>query len=79
MVVARQQEIKVLMKSKGLSKADVASAAGCDQRTIENLLAGKPVSGATIAGLLRVFAPLQFEDLFEIGAGAKANAKEAVA
>jgi len=67
MIVLRTSEIETVMKARGLSKADVASAAGVDQRTVENALSGKSVSGQTIAGFLMAFAPLGFDDLFEVG------------
>lgn len=66
MVKARTDAIQAVMTTRSLSKADVASKAGVDQRTVENALAGRQVSAKTIEGLLNTFAPATFEDLFEV-------------
>jgi transcriptional regulator with XRE-family HTH domain len=65
-IVAKIDVIRELMTKGGLRDEDLASSAGLSINTIRNLLAGKHVSGATVAGLLRSFDGNGFDDLFDV-------------
>lgn len=79
MIRAKADVIRQEMSDRQWSDLRLADELNVTPNTAKALLNGDPVGSKTIAAALRVFAPLSFDDLFEIGDTARNAAKEAVA
>jgi hypothetical protein len=66
MIVAREPVIVGEVTRRGWSVMRLADELGVSLPTAQAVTTGEPVGAKTIEAALRVFAPLKFEDLFEV-------------
>jgi len=70
MVVVNVALVRREMKKRQWSRADLASKMGCDQRTVENILNGRPLAHSTQVALFKAFSGLvPFRKLLTLSPG----------